>query len=157
MAHCTNMKEKMMKQLTAAERRHRRVRDKDWDLSYLGCIFRLLCEGCTFQNKGSLLASVVPWTTFIAWNPWNLSIPQKVLYSEKRMCRFWKYSKHQENGSFKNCSLKWFFGDPKMVLLWLRYESSMLVLLFVTLDHKTSHKDRFFWNWNLYIIWKLNK
>lgn len=28
MAHCTNMKEKMMKQLAAAERRHRRVRDK---------------------------------------------------------------------------------------------------------------------------------
>lgn len=26
MAHCTNMKEKMMKQLAAAERRHRRVR-----------------------------------------------------------------------------------------------------------------------------------
>lgn len=29
MAHCTNMKEKMMKQLAAAERRHRRVRDRE--------------------------------------------------------------------------------------------------------------------------------
>ncbi len=27
----------------------------------------------------------------------------------------------------------------------------------VTLDHKTSDKCQFFWNWDLYIIWKLNK
>lgn len=35
MAHCTNMKEKMMKQLAAAERRHRRVRDGDVSAAYL--------------------------------------------------------------------------------------------------------------------------
>ncbi len=31
-----------------------------------------------------------------------------------------------------------------MVLLGLRYETSVLVLLFVTLDYKTSHKGIFF-------------
>ncbi len=24
---------------------------------------------------------------------------------------------------------------------------------YVTLDHKTSHKGQFFWNWDLYTIW----
>lgn len=42
MAHCTNMKEKMMKQLAAAERRHRRVRapklSKLLSAAYLGSI-----------------------------------------------------------------------------------------------------------------------
>ncbi len=27
--------------------------------------------------------------------------------------------------------------------------------IFVTMDHKTSNKGQFFWNWDLYMIWKL--
>ncbi len=32
-----------------------------------------------------------------------------------------------------------------------------MYVIFVTLDHKTSHKGDFFQNLDLYIIWKLNK
>ncbi len=31
------------------------------------------------------------------------------------------------------------------------------IIIYVTLDHKTSHKGTFFFNWDLYSIRKLNK
>ncbi len=55
-----------------------------------------------------------------------------------------------------------FFKTTHLVLLidflylWCMV-STTVDILYVTLDDKTSHKGQFEGNWDLYIIWKLNK
>ncbi len=50
-------------------------------------------------------------------------------------------------------------GDS--LTLWVRVNvwqcHAKSLVIYVTLNHKTSHKDQFFRNWDLYMIWKLNK
>ncbi len=53
------------------------------------------------------------------WDAQNLSIPQKVIYNGKRFFRFVIVFKLQKNSYSKDCSQK-LFGEPKMVVLWLR-------------------------------------
>ncbi len=40
---------------------------------------------------------------------------------------------------------------------WWHHQMARKYCCNVTLDHKTSHKGQFYSNWDLYIIWKLNK
>ncbi len=46
---------------------------------------------------------------------------------------------------------------PTLIILIQCTEYNIIFYTFVTLDHKTSHLGHFFFNWDLYIIWKLNK